>query len=170
MIEILKKCEERLNILVPNPDLEKEFEELRELRLKYQELESKLIEQKKISGYQAVSNWVPSGRTQQLRIGLINQKLLGPALGKLAAQIDAQPDWAEATRSHLQQYGSELTVEQFLASPASEPWRHLWLGKTADGYASIVALRGLAQSDLTLVRQAADGQAGRGRIGQAAGQ
>ena len=120
----------------------------------------RLIEQKKISGYQAVSNWVPSGRTQQLRIGLINQKLLGPALGKLAAQIDAQPDWAEATRSHLQQYGSELTVEQFLASPASEPWRHLWLGKTADGYASIVALRGLAQSDLTLVRQAADGQAG----------
>ena len=48
VIEILKKCEERLNILVPNPDLEKEFEELRELRLKYQELESKLIEQKKM--------------------------------------------------------------------------------------------------------------------------
>lgn len=48
VIEILKKCEERLNILVPNPELEKEFEELRELRLKYQELESKLIEQKKM--------------------------------------------------------------------------------------------------------------------------
>jgi len=48
VIEILKKCEERLNILVSNPELEKEFEELRELRLKYQELESKLIEQKKM--------------------------------------------------------------------------------------------------------------------------
>ena len=119
-----------------------------------------LIDQKKISGYQAVSNWVPSAHAQQLRIALIQQKLLGGALTGLAKQIDADPDWLKDARAHLQQSGSILTVEQFLASPASEPWRHLWLGKTVDGYASIVALRGLGQHDLDTVRHAGDGQPG----------
>ena len=45
--DILKKFEERLAILVPNPALEKEFEQLKQLREQYIELESKLTEQKK---------------------------------------------------------------------------------------------------------------------------
>lgn len=119
-----------------------------------------LIEQKKLSGYQAVSNWVPSARTQQLRVQLTNQKLLGGALQSVAQQTGAESGWVGQTRSHLQQFGSGLTVDQFLAAPAGEPCRHLWLGKTVNGYASIVALRGLSQKDIEAVRQAANGQSG----------
>ena len=42
----LKKFEERLAILVPNPAVEAEFEELKQVREKYIELEKKLSEQK----------------------------------------------------------------------------------------------------------------------------
>jgi hypothetical protein len=42
----LQKFEERLAILVPNPAIEAEFEELKQLREKYVKLEKKLAEQK----------------------------------------------------------------------------------------------------------------------------
>jgi len=119
-----------------------------------------LIAQKKISGYQAISNWVPSARTQQLRTDLLNDRVLGSALEALAQQTGADAQWLQDTRRHLQAGGQLLTVGQFLAAPASEPWRHLWLGATADGYASIVALRGLSYRDLEQVKHAGDGQAG----------
>ena len=119
-----------------------------------------LVQRKMLTGYQAVSNWVPSARTQQLRLQLINHALLGDALNQLAEKIGTDSDWVGSTRAHLQQYGSALTVDQFLAAPAGEPWRHLWLGSTPNGYASIIALRGLVQRDLDTVRHVADGQPG----------
>jgi hypothetical protein len=42
----LQKFEERLAILVPNPKIESEFEELKKLREEYVRLEKKLTEQK----------------------------------------------------------------------------------------------------------------------------
>ena len=119
-----------------------------------------LIAQKKLTGYQAVSNWVPSAATQQHRLALQTDKLFGEALTTLARQTGADADWISQTRAHLLQAAAPLTVEQFMQAPASEPWRHLWLGATVDGYASIVALRGLSQRDLAVVRHAGDGQAG----------
>jgi hypothetical protein len=44
----IEALEERLNILVPNPELEKEWDELKELGDKYRTLESKLKEQSKM--------------------------------------------------------------------------------------------------------------------------
>ena len=121
-----------------------------------------LIAQRRISGYQAMSNWVPAAATQQARRALLQDKLLGDAgpLGALAAQIGADAQWVASTRAHLLAGGALLTVDDFLRTPASEPWRHLWLGQVAGGYASIVALRGLDYAGLPLLREAGAGLAG----------
>ncbi|WP_051068349.1 MULTISPECIES: MMPL family transporter [unclassified Janthinobacterium] len=119
-----------------------------------------LVGQRRISGYQAMSNWVPSARTQAARRALLDDKLLkdGAALSALAARIGEDPRWVGATRAGLVGAGAALTVEAFLAAPASEPWRHLWLGRVAGGgYASIVALRGLDYAGLPQLRQAGAG-------------
>ena len=46
--ETMTKIENRLGILFPNPELEKEFDQLRQAGEHYRELEKKFIEQKKI--------------------------------------------------------------------------------------------------------------------------
>jgi predicted exporter len=125
-----------------------------------------LIADGSISGYQAMSNWVPSTKSQRERRALIEAKLLldGGPLTQLANAIDEDAAWVAAARGHLRASGQLLTLEQFLAAPASEPWRHLWLGRVAtDGgttYASIVALRGLKHAGLPLLAHAADGMDG----------
>jgi hypothetical protein len=45
LVDTLKVLQERLNVLVPNPELEKEWDQLRELREQYRALEHKLKEQ-----------------------------------------------------------------------------------------------------------------------------
>ena len=45
LVETIRKIEQRLNILVPNPELEKEWDQLRELGDQYRKLEAKLKEQ-----------------------------------------------------------------------------------------------------------------------------
>lgn len=125
-----------------------------------------LILQKKFSGYQAISNWVPSQLTQQANLSAVKDQLFDATLHELAIKIDEGKDWEMATRQHMSDAGQLLTVTQFMASPASEPWRHLWLGKVANGegqnelYASIVALRGLAQTNVPEIQRAADNIAG----------
>jgi proteasome assembly chaperone (PAC2) family protein len=48
LMKTLDKIEQRLGILQPNPELESEWEELRELATAYRELEAKLLEKKKM--------------------------------------------------------------------------------------------------------------------------
>lgn len=121
-----------------------------------------LIAQHKLDGYQAMSNWVPSLQSQHGRHALVEQKLLndGGALTELAAKIGEDAGWIAATREHLLQHAAPLTVDAFLQTPASEPWRHLWLGEVDGVTASIVALRGLQNVNLALIAQAADGLQG----------
>jgi len=117
---------------------------------------------KRISGYQALSNWVPSLRTQAARRELVEQKLLagdGPLQG-IAAQAGEDQQWIAATRQGLLAAGGPLSLEEFLASPAGAPWRHLWLGEQHGVYASIVALRGMDNRAAKQVMQAAQGMEG----------
>lgn len=123
-----------------------------------------LVGQHRISGYQAMSNWVPSAAAQAERRALIDAHLLqdGGPLTALAAQTGQDAQWVAATRARLRAAGAPLTVDAFLRTPASEPWRHLWLGHVdgAAGYASIVALRGLDSRALPQLQQAGAGLAG----------
>jgi len=117
---------------------------------------------KRISGYQAMSNWVPSAQTQAARRALVEQKLLaddGPLQG-VAAQAGEDGQWIAATRAGLLASAAPLTLDEFLASPASEPWRHLWLGEQHGVYASIVALRGMDNQAAKQIMLAGEGLAG----------
>ena len=118
-----------------------------------------LIEGKIISGYQAVSNWVPSLHTQELRRQLIDQRLLNGAgaLAALAARIGSDDHWIGATRERLLASAGKLTAEDFLSASASTPVRHLWLGQVQGSYASIVGLRGVNARGLPQLRQAGSG-------------
>lgn len=122
----------------------------------------KLTAAHRISGYQAMSNWVPSARTQAARRALIEEKLLndgGPLQG-LARQTGEDAQWIAATRNGLLAAATPLTLDDFLKTPASDPWRHLWLGGIDGGYASIVALRGLESKSVAEVLLAANGLQG----------
>jgi predicted exporter len=118
-----------------------------------------LIAAKRISGYQAMSNWVPSAKTQAARRALIEEKLLadgGPLQG-IATQTGEDAQWIAATRKGLLAGAAPLTLDDFLKAPASDPWRHLWLGRTEGVHASIVALRGLSSAAVPQVLLAAEG-------------
>jgi predicted exporter len=121
-----------------------------------------LIQEHIITGYQAISNWVPSLRAQTTRRQLVEQILLnedGPLMA-LAQRIGEKGEWVTVTRQHLLTSALTLTPDDFLETPASEPWRHLWLGQMEDGYASIIALRGLNRTGLPALQYAAAGLEG----------
>lgn len=115
-----------------------------------------------ISGYQALSNWVPSHKLQAERRALVQAALLQPGgpLEALGKAIGEDAGWAAATGAHLLAPAPALTVEGFLTTPASEPWRHMWLGQTGGVYASIVAIRGLKLAALPQLRDAGAGLEG----------
>lgn len=118
-----------------------------------------LVDRQSITGYHALSNWAPSEQLQTSRRRLIETSLLGDsgALATLAAKLGADRNWVGATRARLLMFAESMTPEDFLQTPASEPWRHLWLGKIADGYASVVALRGVSKASLAALSEAASG-------------
>lgn len=121
-----------------------------------------LVDKSVLTGYQAISNWVPSLARQQERRALVEQRLLGKggALEGVAREVGEDTAWVAATANHLRDNGVELTVDGFMQSKASEPWRHLWIGREHGVVASIVALRGLGHAGLTQVQQAASGLPG----------
>ena len=121
-----------------------------------------LVERKLLTGYHAISNWVPSAQRQTSRHRLVEKALLSDdgALAVLAQQIGEDRHWVAALGARFLAPAEPLTVDKFLKAPASEPWRHLWLGKSADGYASVVALSGVGKAGLTALSQAADGLQG----------
>jgi predicted exporter len=117
-----------------------------------------LVARQVISGYQAMSNWVPSVQAQSKRRKLVEAKLLADdsALPVLAARIGEGAGWVGAMRARSPATPA-LTPDAFLNAPASKPWRHLWLGEIDGEYASIIALRGLRIASLPELQQAATG-------------
>ncbi|WP_036245918.1 MMPL family transporter [Massilia sp. BSC265] len=121
-----------------------------------------LVTQGDIAGYQALSNWVPSSQAQAARLKLVEDQLLGAhgALAVLAQEIGEDPSWTAATATHLRALAAPMTLNAFLQTPASEPWRHLWLGEVEGVHASIVGLRGMRYASIPALAQAAEGLEG----------
>ena len=137
-------------------------EEVLQREEKLKQTMSPLLEQKLISGYQAISNWVPSAKRQQENRALIESKLLqaqGP-LSTIAQKVGEDPDWSQQIIDHLSKSNQILSLDVFLKSSASEATRHLWLGKIGEDYASIVAVKGLQYSKRDQLRDLAQGQVG----------
>lgn len=116
----------------------------------------KLVASDVLTGYQALSDWVPSHQTQSANRDLTERALTAPdsALTKLATQLGEDDVWVQQVRSRTIAPATPLTLEMFLQGPAGEAWRHLWLGKVDDGYASVVALRGVEYRDLPALQAA----------------
>jgi predicted exporter len=115
-----------------------------------------------LTGYQALSDWVPSQRTQLADRELVTHRLLGSAGAgrQLARQLGETDAWAERLRAAAAMPDTMLTPESFMQSEAGKAWRHLWLGKAGDGYAGIVALQGVEFADLPVLQAAQQGLPG----------
>ncbi|NHQ85424.1 transporter [Iodobacter sp. HSC-16F04] len=99
-----------------------------------------LIARGSISGYQAISDWVPSLAQQAANQTLIERVVFGGqgvlARASLALGETLTPAFKPA---------APLIIADWLAAPVSEPLRHQWLGKFENGYASVILLRGVSK-------------------------
>jgi predicted exporter len=118
-----------------------------------------LVATRAIDGYQAVSSWVPSAATQISDQQLLATRLYGASgpLVRLAGALGEDATWVDATRRRLAVPASPLTIKDWLASPVSEPYRHLWLGEAGGEWASVVSLQGIDDAKLSSLGAAAAG-------------
>ncbi len=112
-----------------------------------------IVAARAIAGYAAVSDWVPSLRRQE-------------ADARLTAQVETQvlAGLNAALGEQLMRPAPDpqpITPENWAAHGASAAARSLWLGRSDDGYATVVMLQGLNDTRvLPQLRGAADGLPG----------
>jgi len=97
-----------------------------------------------IRDFQGVSQFVPSLRRQEADAALQWRRLYreGGLASRLFADLGS-PEVAALARGQAQAATRSLTPQTWLDAPLSMPFRSLWMGKTASGWASVVALGGV---------------------------
>ncbi|MDR3299091.1 MAG: MMPL family transporter [Candidatus Accumulibacter sp.] len=113
-----------------------------------------LVAAGKISGFEALTRWLPSQARQTEAREL--QKTLLTSREALEKELELPAGWAREAAP-----AQQLTPEIWLDSAISQPFRALWLGANATGgvaerYSSLVLLKGLADAETadTLARLA----------------
>ena len=110
-----------------------------------------LVVQKELTGYSAVSDWVPSVQTQERNAALV-QHANKVVLDGVNAQLGES--FAPATLDRT----GPLTVTAWLEQPISAAARPLWLGERDGAFRSMVMLRGVrGQAALPALSAAAEG-------------
>lgn len=101
----------------------------------------KLTGQHMITGYQAVSDWVPSAAQQRQDQALVQKVVFSPqgVLAKAGVILGESLTAPELN-------GQPLLISDWLAAPVSEPLRHQWLGQFENGYASVLLVRGVSSA------------------------
>ena len=107
-----------------------------------------LVEKGELAHYQAVSAFVPSAARQTENRELLRKNLLvGDALAEKFRQVGLKSAAAvDLAAAYRESEGRLLTPQAWAASPTSGPYRHLWLGRTGEGYASVVVPAGAADN------------------------
>jgi predicted exporter len=108
-----------------------------------------LVEKGELAHYQAVSSFVPSAARQEENRQLLrkNLQLEGDALAEKFRQIGLKSAAAgDLAAAYRESEGKLLTPQAWVASPTAAPFRHLWLGRTGEGYASVVVPAGTADN------------------------
>ncbi|WP_226858522.1 MMPL family transporter [Diaphorobacter aerolatus] len=114
-----------------------------------------LIATKEITGYSAVSDWVPSPQMQQRNAALVRH-----AKKAVLDGVNAQLGESFASDGTSDGSGS-LTVQAWFAQPISAAARPLWLGEHDGAFRSMVMLRGVrGQAALPALGAAAEGLGG----------
>jgi predicted exporter len=100
-----------------------------------------LLADGKLTGYDAISRWLPSQQRQQAA-QQVQQTLTG-ARAALAKELEIESDWI--TTPHT----APLTADEWLAHPTTASLRYLWQGRNAhdERTSSIVLLKGLRDAD-----------------------
>jgi len=91
----------------------------------------------RIGSHRAISDWLPSAAQQQADAALTR----GIEAGVLRAVAEVSGETLERPAFTA----APMTIEGFVASPASLPVRPLWLGRLGDGVASVVLVDDLSQ-------------------------
>lgn len=102
-----------------------------------------LIEQGALTGFSAVSQYVPSLKRQESDAALQWNRLYRP--GALAARLFDRlesPEVAGLSRRQAAAKSAPLVPETWLASPFSTPFRSLWVRRGGSDWASVVTLTG----------------------------
>lgn len=106
----------------------------------------RLVERGALGAYLNLARAVPSPRRQADNRALLTQQVYAP--DGLAPRLLERLGFPAAIRKRsLSTFETSSTaplqLEAWLQTPASEPYRHLWLGRVGSGYASVVSLTGV---------------------------
>lgn len=156
--ELLGQSGDRRFVLVRGDSPEQVLQREEALRLRL----APLRENGRLGAVLALSNAVPSLQQQAADRQLLAARVYAAdgllpgflrALGYPQASVDRQLAAAAATAAE-----APLQLDDFLASPAALPYRSLWLGRIAGGYASAVGLFDVR--DAAALQRAVDGLPG----------
>jgi predicted exporter len=108
--------------------------------------------QGRITGWRALSDWLPSQRrqTQDAALTARVERAVLAQVGAATGQPLPRPAFAPRP----------LLLADFLAAPVARPVRHLWVGQLGRGVASVVVIAGVTPPALAALRAQADGLAG----------
>ena len=99
-----------------------------------------------VDGFTGISAFVPSAERQAQNRALWHAAVFADAAGlqRLLSEMDVRDEVGEGLiEAFKSSAGRVLRVEDWLQSPLSAPFRHLWLGRTGQGTtATIVQLQG----------------------------
>jgi len=97
-----------------------------------------------LAGHLAVSDFVPPRAVQESDRALVGKALFADraALLRQLAEIGFRPDAIKALPGEFEGARTPVTVQDWLASPLSAPFRHLWAPAGAAVPASVVTLYG----------------------------
>ncbi|TRZ56183.1 MAG: hypothetical protein D4S02_16195 [Rhodocyclaceae bacterium] len=120
-----------------------------------------LVTQGEVSGFQGISSFVPSLSRQEENHRLWQDQVFADttALKALFVRSELQDDVAITQLTSFEaSAGQALRLDDWLKAPLSAPFRHLWLGQTAGGFATIVLPQGVR--DVAPLADAAVGLSG----------
>jgi predicted exporter len=113
----------------------------------------RLVEDKQLSGYSAISDWIPSQARQQAdaRISASAETAVLTKASSVVGEPLSRPAFSP----------SPLRIENWLKQPVSEPFRSRWLGQIDGRWASVLMLNGVGPgSNLELLQAQAAGVEG----------
>ncbi len=107
----------------------------------------KLIQQKHLSSYEAVSNYVPPVKQQTQNYLLIKEKLYEPYLKRQGLELGLSAGEITLIETDLKRAANDkLTLQKFFNNSLGHNLKFLWLDKINNKYASIVLLDGLSDT------------------------
>lgn len=107
-----------------------------------------LVKNQVIEGYQSISQWLPSRKTQEYNYSLYKKLIMSRVYEPLTElNLVTQKQIHELQQTFIEDERKILTADLWLDSPIGNQLSHLWLGKIDQKYVAVVSLFGINQLD-----------------------